>query len=232
MNGKPALDLAKMLQKFAYVPPPPPPQEAGPAGQAPMPPQGGDPNAQAAQAQAAMPPPPPSPTDPGMGAGAPPPPMPTDPAAAGVMPPPMPGDPSAGGQMPPIDPATGQPMDPNAAGGQPPPGADPSQMPVMLTYQDLQQILADAMDAKKQDSKGGDDHDSASGLAKRVDTLEQMMATLAGADGSMPAEQMSQQPPAMPEKTASQLREQGLARRQMDILNFRRKLSGQYGLPE
>lgn len=184
-----------------------------------MPPPQGDPNAQAASAEAQMPPPPPSPTDPGMA------PMPPqgDPNAMAQGAPPV--DPAAG--MP-IDPATGMPMDPNAmAQGAPPPPMDPGQMPVMLTYQDLQQILMDAMDAKKGDSKG----DAQGDLQSRVDTLEQIVADLAGGQGKMPADQV---PPAPVEKMASlvQMREEALAKRERDILAFRQGLKRANGLAE
>jgi hypothetical protein len=128
MNPKLVRELLARLQKEAAVPPAPP-MDPAMAGGMPMDP-----------AMMGMPPAPPM--DPAMAGGAPMPPvdpatgMPIDPATG------MPMDPAMMG-MPPAP-----PMDPAMAGGMPPPmPADPAAMgamPIQLTLQDLQAILAEA----------------------------------------------------------------------------------------
>jgi len=165
------------LQKEAFVPP------QQPGGEVPIaPPQPMDPNM--------MPPPG---GDPGM--------MP--PGAEGMMPPG--GDPMAGMQMDPatgmpIDPATGMPMDPammqQMMGGMPPggdpgmmpPGADPNAMPpVMVTFEDLQAILQEALEAGGGGGKKDKDKSEVEALTERIAGVEDMLSQLLNiTSGGMP----------------------------------------------
>ena len=174
-------DLMKSMQKEAYTPPAPPapPMDPNAAAMGGMPPQGA--------------------------------PMPMDPSGAsapGGMGGPMTQDPNAMAAAPQIDPNTGllvgMPTSPDGSMGPPPAdpnaqGAPPQGTPIMVTLEDLQTILQQAIDAGKggEDSseKGAPASEKGGGhLEQRVDAIENMLGTVLQSLGMAPPEEGGEAP--------------------------------------